>query len=125
MTTTAEHDPMSEIREAWVQWSAWKRVPTCGRAQAEAEFDKRMDARDAQRAATPDRDAVARIRAAGLTQQEIAATAGVSVGTVNADLKFNSENDGDSITNSRGQHRPATYTRTESSPDDIVERRHD
>lgn len=45
MTTKAEQDALSEIREAWVQWSSWKRVPTCGRAQAEAEFDKRMAAR--------------------------------------------------------------------------------
>lgn len=33
----------------------------------------------------------------------------VSVGTVNGDLKFSSENDGATVTNSRGQERPATY----------------
>ena len=57
---------------------------------------------------------VARIRAKGLTQKEIADTAGVSVGTVNGDLKFSSENDEpEPITNSRGQQRPATYSRAE------------
>lgn len=42
----------------------------------------------------------------------------MSVGTVNGDLKFNSENEPAPITNSRGQQRPATYARTE--PDDDV-----
>lgn len=61
---------------------------------------------------------VARIRAAGLTQKEIAETAGVSVGTVNGDLKFSSENETPApITNSRGQSRPATYTRSEPEPE--------
>ena len=30
---------MDEIRAGWVMYSTWKRVPTCGRVQAEAEFD--------------------------------------------------------------------------------------
>ena len=31
---------MDEIRAGWVMYSTWKRVPTCGRVQAEAEFDR-------------------------------------------------------------------------------------
>lgn len=56
---------------------------------------------------------VARMRQAGLTQQEIADTAGVGVGTVNRDLA--DFPDGKSaappppITNARGQQRPASY----------------
>lgn len=56
---------------------------------------------------------VARIRAAGLTQQEVAATAGVAKATVQNDLKANSGLEPPTITNSRGQQRPAAYTRTE------------
>lgn len=62
---------------------------------------------------------VERMRAKGLTQQEIAKTAGVSVGTVNGDLKFSSENEPAPITNSRGQQRPATYARAET--DDVID----
>lgn len=29
-----------EFKEAWVQYSAWKRVPTCGRAKASEEFEE-------------------------------------------------------------------------------------
>lgn len=29
-----------DIREAWVVWSAWKRVPTKGRKAAEREFEQ-------------------------------------------------------------------------------------
>lgn len=56
---------------------------------------------------------VARIRAAGLTQQEIAATAGVNQATVARDLSGPDYANAYSepITNSRGQQRPATYTR--------------
>ena len=36
---------------------------------------------------------VVRMRRSGLTQQEIATNAGISVGTVNADLNFSSENE--------------------------------
>ena len=64
---------------------------------------------------------VARIRASGLTQQEIADTAGVGVGTVNRDLAasdFPNGNSGSQVTNSRGQQRPTTYART--APDDDV-----
>lgn len=59
---------------------------------------------------------VARIRASGLTQQEIADTAGVGVGTVNRDLDaadFPSGKSDTPVTNSRGQQRPATYSRAE------------
>lgn len=53
---------------------------------------------------------VARMRATGLTQQEIADTAGVSQRTVSDDLNSNSANEQPTtITNSRGQQRPATY----------------
>lgn len=55
---------------------------------------------------------VARIRAAGLTQQEIAATAGVTARTVRSDLSTGNFSGSEvTITNSRGQQRPATYTR--------------
>ncbi|OCH81770.1 winged helix-turn-helix domain-containing protein [Gordonia sp. UCD-TK1] len=65
---------------------------------------------------------VARIRAAGLTQKEIAETAGVSRPTVASDLASMPNPDIEAagvITNSRGQSRPATYTRSEpeSEPD--------
>lgn len=33
---------IEDIKEAWVQWSCWRRTPTCGRAQAEQEFDEIM-----------------------------------------------------------------------------------
>lgn len=61
---------------------------------------------------------VARIRAKGLTQQEIADTAGVSQRTVSGDLNSNSANEQPPITNSRGQQRPATYTRAD---DDVID----
>lgn len=54
---------------------------------------------------------VARIRAAGLTQKEIAETAGVSRPTVASDLASMPNPDIEAagvITNSRGQQRPAT-----------------
>lgn len=60
---------------------------------------------------------VARIRAAGLTHQEIADTAGVSDETVRRDLQTTNVGS-ETVTNSRGQQRPATYARTE--PDDDV-----
>lgn len=54
---------------------------------------------------------VDRMRKAGLTQQVIAKTAGVSVGTVNSDLTFSSENDDPSRPFECGQpkcwHEPA------------------
>ena len=62
---------------------------------------------------------VARLRAKGLTQQEIADTAGVSQRTVSGDLNSNFANEPQSVTNSRGQQRPATYARTER--DDVVD----
>lgn len=63
---------------------------------------------------------VARIRAAGLTQKEIAETAGVGQSTVDRDLKTQMGNEdapATPITNSRGQSRPATYTRSEPEPE--------
>lgn len=59
----------------------------------------------------------ARMRAKGLTNKEIGDTAGVSEATVSRDLA-NASSGPDTITNSRGQQRPATYTRT--APDDDV-----
>lgn len=58
---------------------------------------------------------VARIRAAGLTQKEIADTAGVNQSTVARDLRSSDYANAYSepVTNSRGQQRPATYARTE------------
>ncbi len=64
---------------------------------------------------------VARIRAAGLTQQEIADTAGVSEPTVRRDLSQSSFDDSPTtIINSRGEHRPATYARAEAA-DDVID----
>lgn len=66
---------------------------------------------------------VSRMRAKGLTQQEIADTAGVTDATVRRDLASQPQptNVGSgSITNSRGQQRPATYTRTERE-DDVID----
>lgn len=60
---------------------------------------------------------VGRMRNAGLTQQEIADTAGVSNQTVSNDLRDLNPNFGNepppTITNSRGQERPSTYARTD------------
>lgn len=52
---------------------------------------------------------VARMRQSGLTQQEIADTAGISRRTVADDL-LNADSPIETVTNSRGQQRPATYT---------------
>lgn len=64
---------------------------------------------------------LARIRASGLTQQEIADTAGVSRRSVERDLNATNAHSESSatITNSRGQERPATYTR--SRDNDVVD----
>lgn len=60
------------------------------------------------------------MRAKGLTQQEIADTAGVGVGTVNRDLAGSDFPSGKptTITNARGEQRPSTYTRTET--EDVI-----
>ncbi len=66
---------------------------------------------------------VARMRTTGLTQQEIADTAGVSNQTVSQDLKSDSGNEDHqpvTITNSRGQQRPATYTPTKEKADPVA-----
>lgn len=65
---------------------------------------------------------VARIRAKGLKQQEIATTIGVGIGTVNRDLARADFPNGNSptITNSRGEQRPATYQRTQRD-DDVID----
>lgn len=61
---------------------------------------------------------VARIRAQGLTQKEIAETAGVSQKQISRDLNSHLTNEAPStITNSRGQQRPSTYTRSAPEPD--------
>lgn len=57
---------------------------------------------------------VGRMRAAGLTQREIADTAGVTERTVRNDLStgnLSGSEDAKPITNSRGQQRPASYVR--------------
>ena len=64
---------------------------------------------------------VARIRAKGLTQQEIAATAGVSQQQVSNDLNTSFGNEQPvTITNARGQQRPASYQRTQRD-DDVID----
>ena len=63
---------------------------------------------------------VARIRAAGVTQQEIADTAGVAESTVRNDLNRNfADEPAEPITNSRGQQRPSAYARTNTDEDVI------
>lgn len=56
---------------------------------------------------------VARLRRSGLTQQEIAETAGVGIATVNRDLAAHLPNgrsdEAPTIVNARGQQRPASY----------------
>lgn len=67
---------------------------------------------------------VARMRAQGLTQQDIADTAGVGVGTVNRDLAASDFPSGKSaapVTNSRGQQRPATYAPRYTPDADVAE----
>lgn len=70
---------------------------------------------------------VARMRQQGLTQQEIADTAGVADATVRRDLAAQPTNVGSdpaTVTNSRGQQRPSTYQRREPTytPDaDVAE----
>lgn len=56
---------------------------------------------------------VARIRDAGLTQREIAETAGVTERTVRNDLASTGNLSGSPVMNSRGQQRPASYSRAE------------
>lgn len=65
---------------------------------------------------------LARMRRSGLTQQEIADTAGVSIGTVNGDLNFSSEDEEPTaqITNARGQQRPASYAKPSATADDVI-----
>lgn len=66
---------------------------------------------------------VARIRAAGLTQKEIADTAGVNHATISRDLaNANSADAPSTITNVNGVERPASYARTEpTSDEDVIE----
>lgn len=62
---------------------------------------------------------VARMRRAGLTQQEIADTAGVTEVTVRRDLSQSTNVDSGEptpITNSRGRQRPAKYERKTDAP---------
>lgn len=61
---------------------------------------------------------VQRMRAKGLTQQEIADTAGVHESTVSRDLaNASSRSEFPTITNERGQQRPATYARRNDGPE--------
>jgi len=96
-------------REAWrtLGYSSWG-------AMREAEYgDAAFMVPSKQRP-----ELVQRMRRSGLTQQEIAETSGVSQAQVNADLNISSDNQAPpTITNARGQERPATYTRTELTPD--------
>lgn len=64
---------------------------------------------------------VGRMRAKGLTQKEIADTAGVTERTVRSDLASTGNVSGSPITNSRGQQRPATYARPERHDDDVID----
>lgn len=61
---------------------------------------------------------VSRMRRVGMTQQEIAETAGVSIGTVNSSLTFKNEGEDQptKITNSRGQERSAKQTPRQRDP---------
>jgi hypothetical protein len=44
----SEYTPtMEQIRYGWAVFSNWKRVPTCGRVQAEKDFDDWLKAHDA------------------------------------------------------------------------------
>ncbi len=58
-----------------------------------------------------------RMRVKGLTNQEIADTAGIDERTVRRDLAESANADSLTITNARGQQRPATY-----SPDPIKQK---
>ena len=65
---------------------------------------------------------VARMRAQGMTQQEIADTAGVAESTVRNDLNRNSADEtAEPITNSRGQQRPASYKPRYTPEADVAE----
>lgn len=59
---------------------------------------------------------VGRMRELGLTQEQIAGTAGVARSTVASDI-LNADSDIEKITNSRGQQRPATHNRTPRGED--------
>lgn len=102
-------------REAWVTlgYTSWT-------AMREAEYgDAAFMVPSRQRP-----ELVQRMRAKGLTQQEIADTAGIDRRTVIRDLNVtNAHSDGPTptITNSRGQQRPATYTRTETTVTETTE----
>lgn len=61
---------------------------------------------------------VAAMRGIGQTQQEVAGKLGVDQKTVSNDLNRNFPNESEppTITNSRGQSRPATYKKSEPTP---------
>jgi hypothetical protein len=66
---------------------------------------------------------VARMRSAGLTNQEAADTAGISEPTARRDFAESSNDDSEPappITNSRGQQRPATYTPDKEKADPVA-----
>lgn len=65
---------------------------------------------------------LARMRRSGLTNVEIADTAGVSEATVRNDLNRNSANEPvPTITNARGQQRPTTYSKpAPATADDVI-----
>ena len=54
---------------------------------------------------------VGRLRELGLTQQSIADTVGVSQNTIHRDLIIDIDNQTATITNARGQQRPASYAK--------------
>lgn len=60
-----------------------------------------------------------RMRSKGLTQQEIANTAGLHESTVSRDLANASSDLPETVTNSRGQQRPASYSRPQT--DDVID----
>lgn len=97
-----------------VQWqienSAWEAL---GYESLDQFWDAEYMALNVGIARSDRPELVVSFRKAGQTQQQIAQKLNVSVGTVNGDLKFNSENDGATVTNSRGQERPTTYRKPE------------
>lgn len=91
--------------EAWtcVGYPDWQAMWQAEYADLQLTADRRL------------RPVLARLkRQQGWPQQQIADALGASVGTINSDLKFSSENETEAptkIANSRGQERPASYKR--------------
>ena len=99
-----------------VEMEAWKTLGyTSWSAMREAEYGGAAFMVPARQRP----ELVERMRATGLTQQDIADTAGVSDETVRRDLQTTNVESA-TIINARGQQRPATYTPDKEKADPVA-----